>query len=122
MHDADRARNLLSDLAASDQPDLRAHLAEPKISGLIAGVAGSSPFLASLMQRGLVERATDKEDRRRAPLRLTFAGRTMHAQIVPLALKYEADLYRGLSVEERQALNSLCDRLFTHAKLLRSGA
>ncbi len=38
------------------------------------------------MQRGLVERATDREDRRRAPLRLTPKGRTVHAQIVPLAL------------------------------------
>ena len=80
-----------------------------------------SRAVASLMKRGLVERATDLDDRRRASLRLTEKGRTVHAQIVPLALKYEADLYQTLSAEERQALNSLCDRLFAHAKLLRSG-
>lgn len=80
-----------------------------------------SRAVASLMKRGLVERATDLDDRRRASLRLTEKGRTVHAQIVPLALKYEADLYRALSTEERQALNSLCDRLFAHAKLLRNG-
>ena len=80
-----------------------------------------SRAVASLMKRGLVERATDLDDRRRASLRLTEKGRTVHAQIVPLALKYEADLYQALSAEERQALNSLCDRLFAHAKLLRSG-
>jgi DNA-binding MarR family transcriptional regulator len=80
-----------------------------------------SRAVASLMKRGLVERATDLGDRRRASLRLTEKGRTVHAQIVPLALKYEADLYQTLSAEERQALNSLCDRLFAHAKLLRSG-
>lgn len=80
-----------------------------------------SRAVASLMKRGLVERATDLDDRRRASLRLTEKGRTVHAQIVPLALKYEADLYQSLSAEERQALNSLCDRLFAHAKLLRNG-
>lgn len=80
-----------------------------------------SRAVASLMKRGLVERATDLDDRRRASLRLTEKGRTVHAQIVPLALKYEADLYKALSTAERQALNSLCDRLFAHAKLLRSG-
>ncbi|WP_439612273.1 MarR family winged helix-turn-helix transcriptional regulator [Reyranella sp.] len=80
-----------------------------------------SRAVASLMKRGLVERATDLDDRRRASLRLTEKGRMVHAQIVPLALKYEADLYQALSAEERQALNSLCDKLFAHAKLLRSG-
>jgi DNA-binding MarR family transcriptional regulator len=80
-----------------------------------------SRAVASLMKRDLVERATDLDDRRRASLRLTENGRTVHAQIVPLALKYEADLYQALSAEERQALNSLCDKLFAHAKLLRSG-
>lgn len=79
-----------------------------------------SRAVAGLMKRGLVERATDRDDRRREPLRLTAKGRTMHDQIVPLALKYEADLYTALSPDERRALNGLCDRLFSHAKLLRN--
>lgn len=79
-----------------------------------------SRAVAGLMKRDLVERATDREDRRREPLRLTAKGRTMHDQIVPLALKYEADLYAALSPEERSTLNGLCDRLFSHAKLLRN--
>ena len=79
-----------------------------------------SRAVASLMKRGLVERATDLDDRRRASLHLTAKGCAMHAQIVPIALKYEAELYESLSVEERQTLNGLCDRLFAHAKLLRN--
>lgn len=79
-----------------------------------------SRAVASLMKRGLVERATDLDDRRRASLHLTATGRAMHAKIVPIALKYEAELYESLSVEERQTLNGLCDRLFAHAKLLRN--
>lgn len=80
-----------------------------------------SRAVSSLMKRGLIERAADPEDRRRASLRLTEKGRTVHAQIVPLALKYEAELYAALSVEERRTLNTLCDRLFSHANLLRNG-
>lgn len=79
-----------------------------------------SRAVASLMKRGLVERAVDPDDRRRASLRLTTKGRAMHAKIVPIALEYEAELYDALSPEERQTLNGLCDRLFAHAKLLRN--
>lgn len=79
-----------------------------------------SRALAGLIKRGLVERSADLDDRRRASLNLTRKGRAMHADIVPLALKYEAELYQALSAEERQTLNGLCDRLFAHAKLLRN--
>jgi DNA-binding MarR family transcriptional regulator len=80
-----------------------------------------SRAVAGLMKRDLIERATDLNDRRRASLRLSAKGRAMHAQIVPLALGYESKLYQALSPEERETLNSLCDRLFAHAKLLRKG-
>ncbi len=79
-----------------------------------------SRAVAGLMKRGLVERATDLDDRRRASLHLTPKGRAIHADIVPLALKYEADLCQVLSGGERETLNVLCDRLFAHAKLLRN--
>jgi DNA-binding MarR family transcriptional regulator len=78
-----------------------------------------SRAVAALMQRGLVERATDKADRRRASLRLSVRGRALHARIVPLALDYEARLWRALSAEERQAFNTLSDRLFARAEALR---
>lgn len=78
-----------------------------------------SRAVAGLMKRDLIERATDLNDRRRASLRLSAKGRSMHAQIVPLALGYEAELYQALSAEERETLNGLCDRLLAHAKLLR---
>ena len=81
-----------------------------------------SRAVAGLMERGLVERAPDLEDRRRAPLRLSAKGRAMHNRIVPIALKYEAQLHEALTPGERQTLNGLCDRLFAHAKLLRSEA
>src|SRR6267378_3664041 len=68
-----------------------------------------SRAVAGLMKRGLVERATDKADRRRAT----------HARIVPIALAYEAKLYEALNAEEREVFNTLADRLFARAEALR---
>ena len=78
-----------------------------------------SRAVSGLMKRGLVERAADPSDRRRASLRLSAKGLAMHGRIVPIALKDQADLCEALSPDEREALNGLCDRLFAHAKLLR---
>ena len=78
-----------------------------------------SRAVAALMKRNLVERATDRQDRRRATLRLSGRGRAMHARIVPLALEYEVQLCQALSAEERQTFDALSDRLFAHAKRLR---
>ncbi len=78
-----------------------------------------SRAVTGLMQRGLIERATDRDDRRRASLRLSARGRAMHAKIVPLALDYEARLYQALSPEERRTFTGLADRLFARAEALR---
>ena len=78
-----------------------------------------SRAVAGLMKRGLVERATDRADRRRASLRLSARGKAMHGRIVPLALEYEAKLYKSLTPNERQTFNSLSDRLFARAEALR---
>ena len=78
-----------------------------------------SQAVAGLMQRGLVERATDRADRRRASLRLSARGRAMHARIVPIALAYEERLYKALSAEERRSFDALTDRLLEHASNLR---
>src|SRR5882724_708857 len=74
-----------------------------------------SRAVAGLMTRGLVERATDRKDRRRASLKLSARGRAMHARIVPIALAYEERLYAALTDEERREFDGLSDRLFIHA-------
>ena len=78
-----------------------------------------SRAVAGLLKRRLVERVADRADRRRAPLKLSAKGRTMHGKIVPLALGYEERLYQALTAEERRTFDRLADRLFAHAKLLR---
>lgn len=81
-----------------------------------------SRAVAGLKQRGLIERATDRNDRRRASLELSARGRAMHGRIVPLALAYEGRLCGALSAEERQRFDGLADRLFAHARKLRGRA
>ena len=78
-----------------------------------------SRAVAGLMGRGLVERATDRTDRRRASLRLSARGRAMHARIVPLALAYQERLYEALAPDERRSFDSLIERLFARARALR---
>ncbi len=78
-----------------------------------------SRAVAGLMKRGLIERATDRSDRRRASLKLSAAGRAMHARIVPIALAYEERLYEALTEDERRHFDTLSDRLFSRAKALR---
>lgn len=80
-----------------------------------------SRAVAALLKRGLIERTTDRADRRRTLLRLSARGRAMHARIVPLALDYEGRLYKSLSPEERRSFDALSDRLLHHAKALRNG-
>lgn len=78
-----------------------------------------SRAVSGLMKRGLIERATDRSDRRRASLKLSARGRAMHAQIVPLARDYEERLYKVLSPDERRSFDALSARLFAHAQTLR---
>ncbi len=81
-----------------------------------------SRAVAGLLKRGLVERSTDRRDRRRASLRLSARGRAMHARIVPLALGYEERLNQTLSPEERRTFDVLSDRLMARAQSLRPTA
>jgi DNA-binding MarR family transcriptional regulator len=85
-------------------------------------MAAVSRAVAGLLKRGLIERATDRSDRRRVPLRLSAHGHAMHARIVPLALAYQERLYEVLSPVERLSFDALSDRLFARAQTLRRAA
>jgi DNA-binding MarR family transcriptional regulator len=97
------------------------HLTASEVSRrIVMDKVAVSRAVAGLTKRGLVERATDRNDRRRASLKLSARGRAMHGRIVPLALAYEEKLYQALDLAERQAFDALSDRLFAHAKALRA--
>lgn len=70
-----------------------------------------SRAVARLIESGRVTRATAAGDRRRSRLRLSAAGRRIHAQVAPLALEFERQVLSSLSAEERVRLTSLIDKL-----------
>lgn len=64
-----------------------------------------------LLEAGLVLRESDHSDRRAKPLSLSDEGQAVHAAIAPAALDYERRLLAALTPAEREALNSLLDKL-----------
>lgn len=64
-----------------------------------------------LVKRRLVGRSQNKSDGRSHVLALTPAGRSLHAEIAPLALAYEAALISGLAPDEVALLKRLLGRL-----------
>ena len=75
-----------------------------------------SRAVQAMLRRGLVERTVDNRDRRRSALRLSKRGRSIHNEIVPMALEYERKLLESLTPEERAALDSLLKRLLSGAR------
>ncbi|MEP1145120.1 MAG: MarR family winged helix-turn-helix transcriptional regulator [Henriciella sp.] len=66
---------------------------------------------ASLIERGILERKIDRDDRRRAPMRLTDEGNAIYAAILPRAIESERELLDALSEEEAATLHGLLSRL-----------
>ncbi|PJJ97074.1 MarR family transcriptional regulator [Lysobacteraceae bacterium NML03-0222] len=70
-----------------------------------------SRALARLVERGLIVRSTDDDDRRRSVLALSASGKRIHTQIAPLALEMEHKLLAGFDKEERRLLDRLLGKL-----------
>jgi DNA-binding MarR family transcriptional regulator len=70
-----------------------------------------SRAVAGLLAAGRVTRRADANDRRRAILDLTPAGRDVYSQIVPLALAVESELVTDLTPDERKMLEGVMRKL-----------
>jgi len=66
---------------------------------------------ASLIERGILERQIDADDRRRAPMRLTEEGQAIYAAVIPRALESERELLGALTSDEAETLHALLSRL-----------
>ncbi len=64
-----------------------------------------------LEQRHLAERTPNEADGRSHLLQLTTEGRGVHAGIMPLAMKIEAELFSVLDEAERDQLRNMLVRL-----------
>jgi len=68
---------------------------------------------ASLIERGILERHIDADDRRRAPMRLTDEGQAIYADVMPRTMASEREMLKALSSDEEATLHNLLTRLST---------
>jgi DNA-binding MarR family transcriptional regulator len=66
---------------------------------------------AALIERGLIAARDNPEDGRSHLLALTEDGRSLYAEIAPIALAMEAELLSSFSIEERALLDGLLYRI-----------
>jgi DNA-binding MarR family transcriptional regulator len=70
-----------------------------------------SRTVARLLERGLLQRDTHDDDRRRSVLELSPDGYGIYDEVVPVALDYERRLLEPLDAEERAQLDRLLVKL-----------
>ncbi len=75
-----------------------------------------SRAVTKLMDRGLLLRDLDSEDRRRSVLNLSAEGAELHDQIAPLARQLEANLLEDFSEEELQLFEKAIRVLYAKSK------
>lgn len=85
---------------------LRAHLER----------APTSRHITTLAQQGLVQRRTVQQDRRRAEIELTPAGRAVYDELFPQSVGFHKQVLAVLSPEERDALDRVLAKLTVHAE------
>jgi DNA-binding MarR family transcriptional regulator len=75
----------------------------------------------ALLQRRLIKRLPNGEDRRSHRLAMTAAGQRLYDQIVPMALEYQARLLSGIERSDIAKLEQLLRRLEQSALALSEG-
>ncbi len=74
-----------------------------------------SRAISKLLQRNLIEREFDAEDRRRSILTLSDTGIDVYNEVVPISYDYESRFMACFSDEEQAQFRDLLDRLYHHA-------
>ena len=69
----------------------------------------------ALIQRGLVRRETSSEDGRVVLVSLTGEGRALYRKVMPIARKWNADLFACLDDAEKASLGRLLDKAIADA-------
>jgi DNA-binding MarR family transcriptional regulator len=69
----------------------------------------------ALIKRGLIEREASAEDGRVVLISLTGDGRALYRRVMPIARKWNADLFECLDEKEREAFGQALDRVIASA-------
>lgn len=78
----------------------------------------TSRAIGTLLDKGLVERASKPGDRRRAVVQLTPAGTTLHAEIFPQVSAFNTQIMAALDDQAAAALDEALRLLSQHAREL----
>ena len=78
--------------------------------------ARTSRHITELVQRGLMQRRTDLDDRRRAEVELTPAGRGIYEELFPQSVGFHKQVLAVLSAQERAAFESALAKLTDNAE------
>jgi len=70
-----------------------------------------SRAVTALLQRRIVERVENEDDRREFRLRLTRKGRALYQELIPRLLRREQEILSCLSAKERKALSALLGKI-----------
>jgi DNA-binding MarR family transcriptional regulator len=70
-----------------------------------------SRAVSSLMQRQIVERVENEDDRREFRLQLTRKGRTLYEELIPRLLRKEQEILSCLSAQERKDFAALLGKV-----------
>ena len=65
----------------------------------------------ALIKQGLVQREASEEDGRVVLISLTPAGRELYRKVMPIARKWNADLFDCLNEDEKAALGAALDKI-----------
>ena len=78
-----------------------------------------SRAVTALMEREIVERVENAEDRREFRLRLTRKGRTLYEELIPRLLRKEQEILSCLSAQERKLFASLLGKIESSLDLVK---
>ena len=125
--------NKLSDRGISERYQTKLGITLPE-ARVIASVGSFGPFSVmdlakhanldksqasraaeALIQRGLDAREPSAEDGRAVVISLTPEGRALYRKVMPIARKWNADLFACLDDAEAQALGRALDKVIAHA-------
>lgn len=89
----------------------RAHLERPR----------TSRHITELVEKGLIRRVADPEDRRRAEVDLTTEGRRLYDELFPQSVRFNCEVLSVLSPGELAAFEAALDKLTDNAERIAAG-
>jgi DNA-binding MarR family transcriptional regulator len=79
-----------------------------------------SRAVTTLMQRELIERVENADDRREFALRMTRKGQALYEELIPRLLRKEREILSCLSAQERKAFALALDKIEQHLDLVQT--